>query len=813
MGRRLVSRVFYFFLLFSFSGVSSGIAVGQASSPSGSQARQLTISGEVTDPSGAAVANARVMLTNNQSQIEQRATTNGAGLYSFPSLPAGSYTLIVEANGFARYEQANVAIAGQNLALNIALKLSSSSQSVTVRDDYQSLQEVAAIDKTGTKLEDLPASVQVISKQVLTEQGATMLSQGISNASGVNYGGQDSKGYYDHFLIRGLNAQIYSDGFSDGDQLGGISHSLNGVEAVEILEGPGSALFGSGAPGGTIDIVHYTPSSEFQYGGSVQGGSFGTITNNDYITGPTGVEGLDYRVDATFSHSDGFRELWSHDYEVRPALEWRLGNHTVEFATDIRQIHETPDSYGLIYFNGAPITNVPIDSKYSTPFAWAHEGFVRPTVTDTWKVNGFLTINNRFSFLHRTLDSLANGDSTRTKVSGGEVVGRQLRQQGDTDDSVDYQFEPVWNFSTGTVHHTLLTGFEYLRQTMATQRDTADLPNIPDAFAPVPPETSLAGLTFLCDSTHSCDDDHLSANYFSLYATDQIDVTDRLKVRTGMREDWFGTSLTPLITVPGRVDSEGQPIVGGVTYTRNDAPVSWNAGALYKISSNVIPYFGVSTSHLANFNSENTQNGIGAPEAALQYEAGIKFPLFNNRVALDTAVFDVIRNNVATPVTLNGVEAVVFDSQRTRGFEASFDSRVTDHWDLSANVTYQDPVITDNPQGITSIGNRPQGAPAHMANLWSTYRFSIAGVSGFRAGAGLNYMGRTFSDITNVNHIPYYVIGNAMFGYTKSPWSIDLNVDNFTSDRYFLAANAAGAYVGNPIAAYVRVTWNLCSHE
>ncbi|HEY9131723.1 MAG TPA: TonB-dependent receptor plug domain-containing protein, partial [Dyella sp.] len=118
-----------------------------------------------------------------------------------------------------------------------------------------------ALGKTDTKLEDLPASVQVIPRALLSEQGATMLRDAVYNASGVNTGGQDSKGYYDHFLIRGLNAQVYSDGFSDGDQLSGLSHSLNGVERVEILEGPGSALFGSGPPGGTIDIVHYAPSS------------------------------------------------------------------------------------------------------------------------------------------------------------------------------------------------------------------------------------------------------------------------------------------------------------------------------------------------------------------------------------------------------------------------------------------------------------------------------------------------------------------------------------------------------------------------
>src|SRR5579859_7929242 len=95
---------------------------------------------------------------------------------------------------------------------------------VTQSDNVNDPDQVAGVSKTGTALKDLPASVQVIPRALLTEQGATMLRQGVSNASGVNVGGQDTKGYYDHFLIRGLNAQIFNDGFSDGDLLGGVSH-------------------------------------------------------------------------------------------------------------------------------------------------------------------------------------------------------------------------------------------------------------------------------------------------------------------------------------------------------------------------------------------------------------------------------------------------------------------------------------------------------------------------------------------------------------------------------------------------------------
>jgi iron complex outermembrane recepter protein len=685
------------------------------------------------------------------------------------------------------------------------------------------LAQTPQLGKTGSKLEDLPASVQIIPREVTTEQGSTMLRDAIINASGINQGGQDALGYFDKFLIRGLNAQIYSDGFSDGDQLGGLSHSLNGVKQIEILEGPGSALFGSGPPGGTINIVHYQPLSEFHWGESLQAGSFGTLTNNFYVTGPTTLQGLNYRVDGTISRSDGFRDLASQDYELRPDFTWRAGDHLFEFALDVRHTNQTPDSYGIIYFDGSPIKNVPIDAKYSTPFAFAKEDYVRPTFSDHWEVSNFLTINNRFSYLYRSLDLLRNGDSTSTEVStsgstAGEVVGRQLRQQHDTDNDFDYQLEPVWKFVTGTATHTLLTGFEYQHQSMDTDRTTADLPNIANAFAPSPPETSVNGLNFLCDSKHSCDDDQLVANYYSLYATDQVDVTDNFKIRLGVRKDWWDTELTPLVTVPcapgstcpdgpsfGAFNSEGQPIIAGVTETRNDAPVSWNVGALYHLFPGISPYFGISKSFLTNFNSENVQNGIGAPESALQYEAGIKFSLLNNRLVVNTAAFDVSRDNVATAVTINSVETVVFDSQRTTGIEASVDTKVTEHWHILANATDQNAIVTDNPQGITSVGNHPQGVPAHMANLWSVYSFSIAGIPGFQIGAGLNYRDKTFSDITNVNSVPAYVIGSAALAYETPKWGVSLNVKNITNERYFVAPNAAGAYVGDPLSVYVNV--------
>src|SRR5215472_10290929 len=108
-----------------------------------------------------------------------------------------------------------------------------------------------------------------------------------------------------------------------------------------------------------------------------------------------------------------------------------------------------------------------------------------------------------------------------------------------------------------------------------------------------------------------------------------------------------------------------------------------------------------------------------------------------------------------------------------------------------------DAVITSAPQAIATIGNHPQGVPAYMANLWSTYTFSVAGIPGFQVGAGV-----TYRDTTNVNSVPAYVIGNAMVGWESPNWRVALNVKNITNERYFIAANGAGGLVGEGLSAF-----------
>jgi hypothetical protein len=93
-----------------------------------------TISGVVTDPSGAVIPNAHVLIHNDDTGTQRALTTNGSGSYSAPSIPVGSYSVSVDVSGFAPYKRTGVQLTvGQSLDLTLKLAISGS-DTVNVED-------------------------------------------------------------------------------------------------------------------------------------------------------------------------------------------------------------------------------------------------------------------------------------------------------------------------------------------------------------------------------------------------------------------------------------------------------------------------------------------------------------------------------------------------------------------------------------------------------------------------------------------------------------------------------------------------------
>jgi hypothetical protein len=134
-----------------------------ASQTTATQPAAGILRGQVTDPSGAAIANANVVMTPAAiSSTSITTQSNGQGLYEFKGLPAGQYTLTVVAQGFAVYENDNVVITTeQPLRLNVAMAIQVEEQKVQVSDtaptvDVNPANNAGAITISGKELEALP---------------------------------------------------------------------------------------------------------------------------------------------------------------------------------------------------------------------------------------------------------------------------------------------------------------------------------------------------------------------------------------------------------------------------------------------------------------------------------------------------------------------------------------------------------------------------------------------------------------------------------------------------------------------------------
>src|SRR4051794_17640466 len=82
------------------------------------------VRGTVSDGTGAAIAQAKVTVTNSETGLASTVTTDSSGTYSVTLLPVGLYTVTVEAVGFKRFEQSGIRLTTNEVAgLNVTLEL------------------------------------------------------------------------------------------------------------------------------------------------------------------------------------------------------------------------------------------------------------------------------------------------------------------------------------------------------------------------------------------------------------------------------------------------------------------------------------------------------------------------------------------------------------------------------------------------------------------------------------------------------------------------------------------------------------------
>jgi len=182
---------------------------------------------------------------------------------------------------------------------------------------------------------ETPQSNQVIDEDLLRNVGAINLNDALDLSASVarqnNFGG-----LWNSFSIRGFSGDInlpsgfLVNGFNAGRGFGG-PRDLVGVESVEILKGPRSALFGRGEPGGTVNLVTKRP--DFETGGYLQGtiGSWNQYRfEGDAQTFKEGHGGAaGFRLTGFYEDAESFRnDVETEKFGVYPSVTLALGDTT-----------------------------------------------------------------------------------------------------------------------------------------------------------------------------------------------------------------------------------------------------------------------------------------------------------------------------------------------------------------------------------------------------------------------------------------------------------------------------------------------------
>jgi iron complex outermembrane receptor protein len=608
----------------------------------------LSLTGTVRDATGV-VAGATVVLSSGGSELSS-ATSDAMGTYRFDNLAAGSYELSFSRQGFESIVR-NVTLSASTGPIDVVLAVGRVSTTLTVT----ALAGMATATHLPVPDDDVPAQVSSIPQELLQRQAINSVGEAVKNASGV----QSFRWYgvYEQYTIRGFNdpdRDANNAVLVEGLRFSGNRYATqtNNVESLEVLKGPSSILYGRGSVGGSINIVRKKPQRAPGYSLLYRGGRFNTHQVAGSASGAlrNGSRFL-YRMDASYDHSDGWRDAGWDRLNLTPSITWEISEGTR------LTVQETFNRDRFDGDGGIPLNIIGLPSFRPTlRFSLPQDNVLvkdsqtlalfSASITPTW------SIRNNFKF-QRTSDRYfvtegGYGDPDNNQVFREPLDFHHRRTP------VQNQTELVGRLE-GFGRHNLLFGYEYYNDNYRTDVTAGDDPDCVCGYwwitiAPMnistleetnPPldTDTIARQTFVKDQTHA------------LYWQDQIDILPQLKVNVGGRWDNYRRRVDRLYLMdPGDQFPDGRFELS----RRNQDAYTYRAGIVYAPQFNHQIYFGASSS----FTPETTVPESGAelePRTARNYEVGYRWQGWNGRIDTTAALYYVIQNNlgiVESPTTV-----------------------------------------------------------------------------------------------------------------------------------------------------------------
>ncbi len=324
-----------------------------ATIPALAQTELATLTGLVTDPSGAVLRGATIRVTNEATNISASTPSNDSGRYVLPSLRPGVYRVETSLAGFRKQVQSGVTLqVNQTARLDIALQVGDVSEQVTVTAEASLLESETSsrgsvIDQR--KMVELPLNGRDYNQLALLSPGVLaptprLTSIGFKGAFNVN----GNRAFHNAFQLDGVDNTSYSNSFR-GNNIQVVQPSVEALQEFKIQTNAYTAEFGRSA-GALINAVIKSGTNQL-HGSAYEFFRNRELDANNFFANKTGASkpfrlrnqfggtlGGPIRRDKTFIFGD-FEGLRDRVGTVRltsvPQLSWREGRFNVPIANPL----------------------------------------------------------------------------------------------------------------------------------------------------------------------------------------------------------------------------------------------------------------------------------------------------------------------------------------------------------------------------------------------------------------------------------------------------------------------------------------------
>jgi iron complex outermembrane receptor protein len=652
---------------------------------------------------------------------------------------------------------------------------------------------------TGSRLNmtplQTPASVDIISGETARERGQDNIVDAITqNAPGVTSVSRPVTG--SAFTARGFVGNNSITRLYDGTRLypgtGGTTtfpFNMWSVERIEVMHGPASVLYGDGGVGGVTNVIPKKPITDGMFNEAQVYFDSNMARRASLDSGGALTQDLAYRINITKEASEGYVDNGdSENLGISGALRAQVSQ---DFVVSISHdyAHTEPMKYfGTPYRDGVFDPGIR-DKNYNVANALIDFRDQWTQAKAELRVSDYVSLRN-VAYMLNSRREFRNAESYFWDTSADEIQrsGAHIRQK---QEQIGNRFDATVRTSVAGVGNEFVSGFDVNRSKFNYATYFGDPSNVD----PYNPDPGSYPNPFRLDPRYDT-----VLNQYSLFAEDRVVFNKYLSVVGGVR--WDATELD-------RNDLAN----GSTNFARDFYSFNWRVGAVVTPVKG-FAFYGqyAEGSDPLNVSLLELSSDLSKLKMTTgrQYEVGVKQTLLGGKLEWSLAAYDIVKNDLLVRNLLLGANGLhQIGQQSSQGLEATVGVELGGGWRFDANgallkARYDEFQAFD----VTLFdmhdfsGNRPILVPEQTANLWLSWAFA----QGWKADAGLQYVGASFENFDNTVSRPAYTIVNAGLQWKPTDkMTFDFRVENVFDELYsqYLAYDDPVAFGSGSIQGYL----------